>query len=92
MSGLYQIDITEIDGFDDLHHPESVILEAQERAAQFYQSEETYFLINGSTSGILSAVSAIASGGDTLLIARNCHKAVYHAAFLNRMRVRYVYP
>ena len=92
LSGLYQIDITEIDGFDDLHHPESVILKAQKRAAAFYHSEETYFLINGSTSGILSAVSAITNGGDTLLIARNCHKAVYHAAFLNHMKVRYVYP
>ncbi len=92
LSGLYQIDLTEIDGFDNLHCPESIIMNAQERAAQLYHSEETYYLINGSTSGILSAVSAVACGGDTLLIARNCHKAVYHAAFLNHMDLAYVYP
>lgn len=92
MQELYQIDITEIDGFDDLHNPESIIRDAQMRAAQFYCSEETYFLVNGSTAGILSAVSAVAADGKKLIIARNCHKAVYHAAFLNRMDLEYVYP
>lgn len=92
MSELYRIDITEIDGFDNLHKPETVISDAQMRAAQLYRSENTYFLINGSTSGILSAVSAISGGNDKLIIARNCHNAVYHAAFLNHMELHYVYP
>lgn len=92
MQELYRLDITEIDGFDDLHRPESIIRDAQIRAAQFYHSEETHFLVNGSTAGILSAVSAIAADGKKLIIARNCHKAVYHAAFLNRTELEYVYP
>ena len=92
LSELYRLDITEIDGFDNLHQPESIIRDAQQRAAQLYHSEETYFLVNGSTSGILSAVSAIAQYADKLLIARNCHKAVYNAAFFNRMELFYVYP
>lgn len=92
LSGLYQIDLTEIDGFDNLHQPESIILHAQERAARLYRSEETFYLINGSTSGILSAIAAVSNGGDTLLIARNCHKAVYHAAFLNHLKLEYVFP
>lgn len=92
MSELYQIDITEIDGFDNLHMPETVIYDAQIRAAQLYHSKDTYFLVNGSTSGILSAVSAIADGKNKLIIARNCHKAVYHAAFLNHLELCYVYP
>lgn len=92
MQELYQMDITEIDGFDNLHNPESIIRDAQMRAAQFYHSEETYFLVNGSTAGILSAVSAIVGDGKKLIIARNCHKAVYHAAFLNRTELDYIYP
>lgn len=92
LSELYRLDITEIDGFDNLHQPESIIRDAQQRAAQLYQSEETYFLVNGSTSGIQSAVSAIAEYADKLIIARNCHKAVYNAAFFNRMELYYVYP
>lgn len=92
MQELYQLDITEIDGFDNLHSPESIIRDAQMRAAQLYHSEETFFLVNGSTAGILSAVSSISGNGKKLIIARNCHKAVYHAAFLNHMELEYVYP
>lgn len=89
---FYQYDITEIDGFDNLHQPEGIIDEAQKKAARIYSSEETYFLVNGSTAGILSAISAIAEQGGKLLIARNCHKSVYHAAFVNHLELDYVYP
>ena len=92
LSGLYRMDITEIDGFDNLHEPESIIKDAQERAAELYHSEESFYLVNGSTSGILSAVSALSGGANRLIIARNCHKAVYHAAFLNHMKLYDVYP
>lgn len=92
LSELYRLDITEIDDFDNLHQPESIIRDAQERAASLYQSEETFYLVNGSTAGILSAISAVAGTDKRLIIARNCHKAVYHAAFLNRMKLHYLYP
>ncbi len=92
LADFYGMDITEIDGFDNLYQPEFVIRDAQERAAQLYHSKETYFLINGSTAGILSAVSAIAGRAGKLIIARNCHKAVYYAAFLNRLKLHYLYP
>ncbi|MCM1136863.1 MAG: aminotransferase class I/II-fold pyridoxal phosphate-dependent enzyme [Clostridium sp.] len=92
LAGVYKYDITEIDGFDNLHQPSAVIKDIQEYAAKLYHSEETYFLVNGSTAGILSAVSAVAERGKKLIISRNCHKAVYHAAFLNRMELYYVYP
>lgn len=89
---ICQYDITEIDGFDNLHDPQFILKESEERAAELYCSEETYYLINGSTSGILSAVSAVAGRARGLIIARNCHRAVYHAAFLNHMELYYVYP
>ncbi len=91
-SEMFQIDITEIDGFDNLHQPEGIIKEAQERAAFLYHSRETYFLVNGSTAGILTAVSAVACRGRKLIIARNCHRAVYHSAFLNHLELEYIYP
>ena len=88
----YGIDITEIEGFDDLHHAEGIIKEAQERAARLYQAEETHFLVNGSTVGILSAILGATSRGDKVLVARNCHKSVYHALELNELRPVYIYP
>lgn len=92
LSEIYRYDITEIDGFDNLHQPESILRDVQDRAAALYHADKTYLLINGSTSGILSAVSAVAERGRKLLIARNCHRAVYHAAFLNRLEIEYIYP
>lgn len=88
----YQIDITEIEGFDDLHHADGIIKEAQERAAQLYNADETLFLINGSTAGILSGIMGCTQKGDKILIARNCHKSAFQAVFLNELRPVYLYP
>ena len=88
----YAIDITEIDGFDNLHHAEGLLKEAQERAAELYGSRECFYLVNGSTCGLLAAISAAAKRGETVLVARNCHKAVYHALFLRELSAKYLYP
>lgn len=88
----YGTDITEIDGFDDLHHADGILKEAQERAAGLYHAEESYFLVNGSTVGILSAILGTTRRGDKILVARNCHKSVYHAMELNELRPVYIYP
>lgn len=86
------IDITEIDGFDNLHHPEGLIKSGMEQAAKLYHADASYFLVNGSTCGILSAISAVTHPGDTILIARNSHKSAYHAAYLNQLHLIYLYP
>lgn len=88
----FSVDITEIDGFDNLHHAEGILLQSMERAADIYGADRTYYLVNGSTCGILAALSAAVPEGGKLLMARNSHKSAYHAAFLNRMDVAYVYP
>lgn len=92
MAGLYQIDITEIDGFDNLHQARGILQKAQLRANRLYGAEETFFLVNGSTCGVLAAVMAVTEPGNEILIARNCHKSVYHAAILQGLGVRYYQP
>lgn len=89
---VYQMDITEIDGFDNLHQPEGVLRRLQERASFLYGAEESFCLINGSTCGILSAISAAVPENGHILMARNCHKSVYHACYLRRLRISYLYP
>lgn len=86
------MDITEIYGFDNLHHPEGIILKAQQRLAQLYKVKESFFCINGSTGALLAAISAAVPRNGKILIARNCHKAVYHAAYLRNLEVIYTYP
>lgn len=89
---MYLRDITEIEGFDNLHQPEGILRELQNHAAVLYGSEECFYLVNGSTSGILSAVSAALPSGGHILMARNSHKAAYHAAYLRNLTVSYLYP
>lgn len=88
----YEIDITEIDGFDNLHHAEEILKEEMERASRLFGAEETYFLVNGSSCGLLAAVSACTRHGDGILVARNCHKSVYNGIFINELKPVYLYP
>ena len=89
---FFQRDITEIDGFDNLHQPEGILLELQDRAAALCGAEESFYLVNGSTGGILSAVSAAVPFGGHILMTRNCHKSAYHAAYLRKLKISYLYP
>lgn len=88
----YGIDITEIDGFDNLHHAEGILKDAMDEAAAIYGADRSWYLVNGSTCGILSAVFATTENGGKILTVRNCHKAVYHAIYLNRLEAEYLYP
>ena len=92
MVNPYSIDITEIDGFDNLHHAEGILREGMSHAAALYGSEHTNYLIGSSTSGILAGVAACTKKGDKILVARNSHKAVYHAIYLNELVPIYIYP
>ncbi|MCD7752318.1 MAG: aminotransferase class I/II-fold pyridoxal phosphate-dependent enzyme [Lachnospiraceae bacterium] len=89
---LHGMDITEIDGFDDLHHATGILKAAQEEAAQAFGADRTFYLVGGSTVGILTAVSAALKPGSELLMVRSCHKSVYHVAYLRGLRLRYILP
>lgn len=77
----YDIDITEIDNFDNLHNPEGIIKEAERLAARLYGARESIYSVNGSTGAIL-AVLGLVHRGEAVLMARNCHKSVYHGVEL----------
>ena len=88
----YLMDLTEIDGFDNLHDAKELIKESQLTAARLFCAKETHFLVNGSTCGIEAAIFSATKTGGRILIARNCHKSVYHACELRQLQVSYVYP
>ena len=88
----YKIDITEIEGFDDLHHPEGIIKEIEEKAKKIYKSKKSFILVNGSTCGILAGIRSVVNYGDKVLVARNSHKSVYNAIELNCLNPIYVLP
>ena len=85
----YDIDITEIDNFDNLHQPEGIIKKAQEQAVRLYGAKESIYSVNGSTGAILATLGTL-SAGDYVLIARNCHKSVYHGVELYGLIPHYI--
>lgn len=88
----FALDITEIPGFDNLHHPEGILKEEMERAASFYQTKATFYLVNGSSCGVLSSIFAATNRKDEIILGRNSHKSAYHALYLNQLKATYLYP
>ena len=50
-----------------------------DRAAKLWGSRKSWLQVNGSTGGLLAAIRAATRRGDQVLVARHCHKAIYHA-------------
>ncbi|MBW4828433.1 MAG: aminotransferase class I/II-fold pyridoxal phosphate-dependent enzyme [Clostridiaceae bacterium] len=86
------IDLTEVEGLDNLQDPSGIILRSQNLAAKTFKSKATFYSVNGTTGGIYIALSAITNPGDSVLIQRNCHKSVYNGIILNNLVPKYIYP
>lgn len=86
------LDITEIPDFSNLHDPVGALAERMTEAARLWGSKRAWWLIGGSTSGLLAAIDAATQEGDKVLIARNCHKSVYNACMLCRLETAYIQP
>lgn len=85
-------DITEIEGFDNLHHAEGILDKAQKDTAKLYGTKESFYCVNGSTAALMSAISAAVPRNGTILMARNCHKSVYNTVYLRNLKAVYLYP
>lgn len=89
---IFKADITEIPGFDNLGKPEGAILRAQQRMAKTFGADRTFFLVNGSSCGVMAAVMAVCREGEQILVARNCHKSVFNAVVLSGAEPVFVTP
>ena len=90
----YKMDITEISGFDNLHAPEEggILWEIYEEARKCYKTVCSIPLVNGSTCGIMAAISSCVQLQDEIIMARNCHKSVYRTCELLGLTPHYLYP
>lgn len=84
------LDITEIHGFDNLHAAEGVLKDAMERAACLWGAMSSHFLVNGSSAGILAALSAAVEEGGEVILDRSAHKSAYHGVELRGLVPHYV--
>ena len=87
---MLQGDITEVEGLDNYHDPKGIIKEGQRLLKELYGSEESYFLVNGSTSGNLVMIFSSFNEGDKILVERNCHKSIFNAIILRKLQPIYI--
>ena len=92
MGNFFDLDITEIDGFDNLHNPKGIIYEAQKKYARLFGAQETFFSVNGSSGALIAAIMAVCGNGEKIIAARNCHRSVYSAFVLSGAVPVYVMP
>ncbi len=85
-------DITEITGADNLFQTEGIIAETMEKYRALYDTKASYLLINGSSAGLIASILACVPAGGKLIMARNCHKAIFNALNLGGIRPIYAYP
>ncbi|ASA25009.1 aminotransferase class I/II-fold pyridoxal phosphate-dependent enzyme [Paenibacillus donghaensis] len=90
---IMKVDVTEITDTDDLHHPEGVIREAQELAADCFGAEESFLLVSGSTAGNLALILTVCpEPGMILIVQRNVHKSVIHGLMLAGVHAVFLEP
>lgn len=87
-----RMDVNSMKELDLLSHPESVIKEAQQLAAQAFHVDSAYFLVNGTSVGILAMILATCKQGDTLIVPRNCHKSVMNGIILSGAKPVFIQP
>ncbi|SNX53850.1 aminotransferase class I/II-fold pyridoxal phosphate-dependent enzyme [Thermoanaerobacterium sp. RBIITD] len=92
IENLAKIDLTEVPGTDNLHDPKGPILEAEELAAKAFGSKMSFFLVNGTTSGIYAAMCTVLNNDDKILIQRNSHKSVYNGLVITGAIPCYLNP
>ena len=55
---------------------------AQQHAAQVYNADKTYFVLNGTSSSNKVVLNALLTPGDIILYDRNNHKSICHGALV----------
>ena len=88
---MWQADLSvSVLALDSLLHPEGVIQESQDLAAQAFGAKHTYFATNGSSTANKVILQSLLIPGDTLLLDRNCHKSVHHGVILSGAKPVYL--
>lgn len=76
------LDVTELPPTGNLYEQGEPFELAQQLWAEHFQMDICQFLTGGSTQGIYTAFALCTTPGDSVLIDRGCHRAVYNALAL----------
>ena len=89
---VFRADVNAPIGMDNLANPRGVIDQAQKLMAEFTHADECFFLINGTSSGILAMIMSACKANDRIILPRNVHKSIISALILSGASPVYVAP
>src|SRR6476619_1043635 len=69
-------------GLDSLLDPHGNLKKAMDKAAKTWNSDQTYFVTNGTSTANKIVVQSLTRPGDIVLIDRNCHKSHHYGLVL----------
>ena len=72
---VLKADLPELPELDNLFAPEGAIEQAQKLAALAFKADRTWFLVNGSSCGIVAAILATCGAGEKIILPRNIHSS-----------------
>ena len=88
----YRCDVNAPIGLDNLAHPSGVLLEAEKMFASFCKADYSFFLINGTSSGIIAMIMACCRANERIILPRNVHKSIASALILSGAIPEYIMP
>ncbi len=89
---VYRCDLNAPLGMDTLSQPGGVIKEATGLLAEACHADHAFFLINGTSSGIIAMILTAVKAGEKILLPRNVHKSIINAIVLSGAIPVYVMP
>ncbi len=89
---MFELDLPELPELDNLFAPSAALQAAQELASVAFGADQTWFLVNGSTGGVLAAILATCRPGGTLILPRNLHQSVIAAVVLAGVNPVFINP
>jgi arginine decarboxylase len=77
-----KIDLTELPGLDNLHHPIGCIQQSEELAAAYYGSKKCFYSVNGSTAGVMAAILVSAREKQKILFLNPFHLSAWRGILM----------
>ncbi len=78
-NNFFGYDVTELADTESMHSPGKALTEALESTAEFFGSDESFILVNGSSSGIFTMLMSCCKRGDKVALNRGCHVSAINA-------------
>ncbi|UCZ51879.1 aminotransferase class I/II-fold pyridoxal phosphate-dependent enzyme [Bacillus shivajii] len=89
---VLSLDLINISPLDDLHHPDGIIKEAQQLAAEAFGAEHTFFSVQGTSGAIMTMIMSVCGPGEKIIVPRNVHKSIMSAIVFSGATPIFIHP